>query len=154
MTELWADSLSGRRGLKPFAYPGPKLRCADYRFFGGKHNDTVVTFFNIASFREDFSVPAANGGPEPGRELSAAKMSKVIEISRSALQASLASNGVPNMSVTLPYADEFSIGQFICLAEAQAVFMAELYGPAAQGKNENTPAAGTLRAKTGKKYII
>lgn len=158
MTELWADSLTGycetNPGMKPFACPGPKLSRDDYAMFGGKKNDTAVTFLNEGGFREDFTIPPSNGGPEEGRVLPAGKMSKMIEISRKNLESSLAARGVPSMSVTLPCIDEFSIGQFICLAEAQAVFMAEMYGTGPRVKTGGQSDSAAYAGKRGSKYII
>lgn len=158
MTELWADSLTGkgkeRPGMKPFSYTGPKLSGDDYAMFGGKNNATTLTFLNAGGFKEDFNLPAENGGPESERVLPAGKMSKIVEFSRKKLESSLAGRGVPNMSVTLPFIDEFSIGQFICLAEAQAVFMAEMYGAGPHSKHIKQPETAENTIKRTSKYII
>lgn len=141
VAELWSDSLAGngarRPGLRPFVLPRPRLNRTDYRLFSAKKTDAIFTFVNAGAGSCDYAIPAANGGPEPGRVLSSGRLSGVIRGSRSALEISMASRGFPGLSINLNSVDEFSIGQFVCLFEAQAVFMAELYGMDLHLKKDN-----------------
>ncbi len=159
VSELWSDSLAGKGarqpGLRPFVLPRPRLNGMDYRLFSGKRTDTIFTFVNSGSGGCDCAIPGTNGGPEPGRVLSSGRMSGVIRGSQAELERSLASRGFPGLSINLPSVDEFSIGQFVCLFEAQAVFMAELYGMELHVNKENVEEKGAqVLKKPSLKYNI
>ncbi len=145
------DGKSVSPGFISIAAEDPGCNYSDLQLTGEGINDKIITFMCVEKSKND-----QNLGFE-GIQKKFNRNSFLVYARYKFLKDRLASNGKPNMTLTVPEITEFFIGQLIYLFEAEAVFLAELYNVNAFEQNmavEMENYLGKLFAKSYSAGII
>ncbi len=135
--QLWAESLGKIRlsgGREEFVGPTPikSLGVTDQhsqvQLYREGPNDKVFTLIAVEKFAKDLAIPRAFKG-SPGTDyLGGHTMAELMDAERRATTFALTKSRRPNVTITVPAVNEFTVGQLLYLLEVQTSFAGELLG--------------------------
>jgi len=133
--QLWAESLGKKhtrkgkvrpQGLTPIAALGATDQHSQIQLYNEGLNDKIITFIEVERFAAELRVP----GPYPKDEgvayMKGIRFSDIIHAERMATAHSLAQNGRPNATITVPKVDEASVGALMMFFMVATAAMGEL----------------------------
>jgi glucose-6-phosphate isomerase len=131
--QLWAESLGkfSRSGQNVGPTPLPAVGATDQHsqvqlFMEGPH-DKTVTFVSVGTGDADIGIPTGGGGVADLAYLGGSTLGQLLDVERRATAGALAARGRPNMTIELPAADAYHVGELIMLLEFATVVAGQLY---------------------------
>jgi glucose-6-phosphate isomerase len=128
--QLWAESLGkavnnkGKRvnvGPTPVKTLGATDQHSQVQLYMEGPFDKVVTILSVEKLAATLTIPAYND-----HFLGGQTMNKLLLTEEKATAMALAQNNRPNLTITLPEINEFTLGQLIYLFELATAYMGEL----------------------------
>ena len=128
--QLWAESLgkavdiNGKRvnvGPTPVKTLGATDQHSQVQLYMEGPLDKVITILSVKNLEHKLMIPAYDG-----HFLGGQTMNKLLLNEEKATALALAQNNRPNLTITLPVVDEFTMGQLIYLMELATAYMGEL----------------------------
>jgi glucose-6-phosphate isomerase len=135
--QLWAESLGkrldrrGRRvetGQTPVTALGATDQHSQVQLYMEGPADKVVTFLEVARFRQDVAVPARHADLPSLGYLGGRSLGQLIAAEKRGTELALTAAGRPNFTYRLPEISAHVLGQLIYLFEFQTALSGELYG--------------------------
>lgn len=129
--QLWAESLGKKKGADnwgqtPFPAVGSIDQHSQLQLWVEGPKDKVVSFWEVEKFRNDFKIPEF--GFNEFSYLEGKYQSLLLRTEKKATENSLAMNGVPSMTFSIPEINPFFMGQLIYLLELKTVIASEIIG--------------------------
>jgi len=134
--QLWAESLGKRFSLTgEMIETGPTpikaLEVTDQHsqlqlYIEGPHNKVIV-FAKVTSYQYEVPIPKDYSDIEGVGYLGGHTLSELIQAERSATEHVLTNNKRPNLTITLPVVNAFTLGQLFFLLEVATAFTGGLY---------------------------
>jgi glucose-6-phosphate isomerase len=134
--QLWAESLGKRFSLTgEIVETGPTpikaLGVTDQHsqlqlYIEGPHNKVIV-FAKVKDYQHEVPIPQDYGDIEGVGYLGGHTLSELIQAERRATERALTNNKRPNLTITLPAVNAFTLGQLFFLLEASTAFAGALY---------------------------
>lgn len=133
--QLWAESLGKRLnnngeevfvGQTPVKSLGATDQHSQVQLYAEGPYDKIVVFLAVEEYRETVTIPRIfRDIPDLGF-LGGVTHNRLIEAERSATEYALCAAGRPSMTITLPVADAYYVGQLIYMMEVATAFAGEL----------------------------
>jgi len=83
--------------------------------------DTLITFFEVAKYQHNLMIPESYPEIDEIRYLGGHSLSDLLAAEKKALAYNLMKAGRPNLTITLPELNAFTVGQLMCLLEVAVV---------------------------------
>ncbi len=134
--QLWAESLGKRyslagkevrAGSTPIRALGATDQHSQLQLWIEGPKDKVIMFLKVKEFSQELKIPLPEAGLEPLSWLSGHSFSELIESEQFATSASLAKNGVPNLTLIIPKLDAYHLGGLFYFFEVLTVLMGKLF---------------------------
>lgn len=135
--QLWAESLGKRFSLTGEVVeigptPIKALGVTDQHsqlqlYIEGPHNKVIV-FTKVKSYQDEVPIPKDYRDIEGVGYLGGHTLSELIQAERRATERALTNNKSPNLTITLPSINAFTLGQLFFLMEVAISFAGALYG--------------------------
>jgi glucose-6-phosphate isomerase len=135
--QLWAESLGkkfdrrGRRvetGQTPVTALGATDQHSQVQLYMEGPPDKVVTFLEVARFRQDLLIPAGHADLPSLGYLGGHSLGQLLSAEKKGTEMALTAAGRPNFTYRLPETSAHVLGQLIYLFEFQTALSGELYG--------------------------
>ena len=159
--QLWAESLGKRvdiggkevfAGQTPVKSLGVTDQHSQVQLYTEGPFDKIVTFLKVGQFRCDLPIPAAFEYVDDIAFLSGKTFGALLEAERSATEYALCKAGRPNITITLPEVNEYSVGALLHFFEMATAYAGELLHIDAfdqPGVEEGKKATFALMGKAG-----
>ena len=159
--QLWAESLGKRvdadgeeifAGQTPVKSLGVTDQHSQVQLYTEGPFDKIVTFLKVGQFRYDLPIPAAFEYVEDIAFLSGKTFGQLLEAECSATEYALCKAGRPNITITLPEVNEYSVGALLHFFEMATAYAGELLHINAfdqPGVEEGKVATFALMGKAG-----
>lgn len=130
-SQLWAESLGKKRGnhcwgQTPYPAVGSIDQHSQLQLWIEGPKDKIITFWEVEKFRKDFTIPEFEF--KEFSYLEGKELSHLLRTEKRATENSLAMNGVPSMTFSIPEINPYLMGQLIYLLELQTVIAGEIIG--------------------------
>ncbi len=134
--QLWAESLGKkyslagrpvRAGSTPVRALGATDQHSQMQLYLEGPEDKLVTFLKLDKFSEPLAIPAAPAGLEELSWLTGHSMAELINVELFATSASLAREGRPSLTISIPKLDAYHLGQLFYLFELATVIAGGLW---------------------------
>lgn len=130
-SQLWAESLGKKRGnhcwgQTPYPAVGSIDQHSQLQLWIEGPKDKIITFWEVEKFRKDFTIPEFEF--KEFSYLEGKELSHLLRTEKRATENSLAMNGVPSMTFSIPEIKPYLMGQLIYLLELQTVIAGEIIG--------------------------
>jgi glucose-6-phosphate isomerase len=136
--QLWAESLGKERrrsdgsvenvGPTPIKALGVTDQHSQVQLYRQGPNDKVFTLLAVDSFESDVAIPSAFEDVEGVGYLGGHMMSELMTAERIATTWALTGSDRPNVTITLPQVNAYTVGQLLYMLEVQTSFAGELLG--------------------------
>lgn len=135
--QLWAESLGkaealdGHRvnvGQTPLGAVGAIDQHSQVQLFVEGPKDKMVTFLRVERFDDPVPIPKSYGDVPSMGYLGGASLEALLNAEQAATEAALTEQGRPNMRITLPALNAYTLGQLFYLYEVATAFAGGLYG--------------------------
>lgn len=159
--QLWAESLGKRAdadgkevfaGQTPVKALGVTDQHSQIQLFTEGPFDKIVTFLKAGKFRSDLDIPAAFEYVDDIAFLSGHTFGELLEAERSATEYALCKAGRPNITITLPEVNEYTVGALLYFFEMATAYAGEMLNINAfdqPGVEEGKKATFALMGKAG-----
>ena len=126
--QLWAESLgkkfdfNGRivhTGQTPIKALGAIDQHSQVQLYNEGPKDKVITFIKLEDFGNQLTVPFIHSDVEALSYLNGVELAELLNAELRGTSIALASNGIPNLTITFPQIDAFHVGEFIISYEIQ-----------------------------------
>ncbi len=134
---LWAESLgkrldlSGHRvetGSTPIRAVGVTDQHSQLQLYGEGPHDKLITFWQVEKFQHNLKIPEFFGDFEGLGYLGGHTFKELFKAEETATAFNLMKAGRPNLSLSLPEVNAFTVGQLIYLLEVVTVAVGGLLG--------------------------
>ncbi|GAB4338106.1 MAG: glucose-6-phosphate isomerase [Candidatus Abyssubacteria bacterium] len=134
--QLWAESLGKRysldgrevfTGQTPVKALGATDQHSQLQLYMEGPFDKVVTFMRLEKYPREAKIPKAFKDMEGIAYLGGHTLGELIRAELESTALSLARNGRPNLTISIPQLDAFTLGQLIFMYELQTAFAGALY---------------------------
>jgi len=127
--QLWAESLGKNGGgSTPVKALGATDQHSQVQLYMEGPKDKVFTFVGVERFRVDEKTTRISRPYDAYEYLDGKDMGTILKAEELATSRALASEGRPNMTVTMPEVDAEHLGEFFMLYETATAFAGALYG--------------------------
>lgn len=127
--QLWAESLGKKgRGLMPYPSTGTTDQHSQLQLWIEGPDDKVVIFVRIENYGTDRKIPAIFKDIKEFSFLGGHSLSELIKAEQESTALSLMKAGRPNITITIPEINAYSIGSLFHFFEIATVFTGMLYG--------------------------
>ncbi|HOI56589.1 MAG TPA: glucose-6-phosphate isomerase, partial [Phycisphaerae bacterium] len=135
--QLWAESLGKIRtrgsksecvGPTPIKALGVTDQHSQVQLYREGPNDKVFTLLAVGDFGCDIAIPKAFGDVEGCGYLGGHTMGELMDAERRATTFALTKSQRPNVTITLPVVNEYTVGQLLYMLMVQTSFAGELLG--------------------------
>ena len=159
--QLWAESLGKRvgtdgkevfAGQTPVKSLGVTDQHSQVQLYTEGPFDKITTFLKVGKFRSDMPIPAAFEYVDDIAFLSGHTFGELLEAERSATEYALCKAGRPNITITLPEVNEYTVGALLHFFEMATAYAGELLQINAfdqPGVEEGKVATFALMGKAG-----
>ncbi len=159
--QLWAESLGKRvdedgeevyAGQTPVKSLGVTDQHSQVQLYTEGPFDKIVTFLKVEQFRCDLPIPTAFEYVDDIAFLSGKTFGTLLEAERSATEYALCKAGRPNITITLPEVNEYTVGALLHFFEMATAYAGELLHINAfdqPGVEEGKVATFALMGKAG-----
>lgn len=129
--QLWAESLGKRKngfrwGQTPYPATGSIDQHSQLQLWIDGPKDKIISFWEVEKFRKETIIPSL--GLKEFSYLDGKGLSVLLKAEKRATENSLAMNGVPSMTFSIPEINPFYMGQLIYLLELQTNIAGEIIG--------------------------
>ncbi|MCL2853228.1 MAG: glucose-6-phosphate isomerase [Defluviitaleaceae bacterium] len=133
--QLWAESLGKKYdnggnvvnvGPTPIKALGVTDQHSQVQLYVEGPYDKIVVLMGVDEYRETITIPKIYGDIPSLGFLGGATHNELITVEQLSTEYALLSSGRPNMTITLPRVNEFTIGQLLYLFEVATGFAGEL----------------------------
>ncbi|OPX22778.1 MAG: glucose-6-phosphate isomerase, partial [Candidatus Latescibacteria bacterium 4484_107] len=134
--QLWAESLGKKHALDgtivhagptPIKALGATDQHSQIQLYVEGPFDKVITFLAVDRYQSALTFPPAYEDLGSLGYLGGHSMSELIQAERMATEFALTRAGRPNLTITLPEVNPFTVGQLLYMLEVQTVFSGGLY---------------------------
>ena len=134
--QLWAESLGKKNslggqqvftGLTPIKALGVTDQHSQTQLYMEGPYDKVTVFLAVGKFAHRVEIPALYPDLPDVHYLGGHNMEELFQAERRATRHAMLQAGRPNMTITLPEINEFTIGQLLFMLEVQTAFTGGLY---------------------------
>ena len=135
--QIWAESLGKKVALDgsivhvgptPIKALGATDQHSQIQLYVEGPFDKVITFLAVDRYRNALTFPPAYEDLGSLGYLGGHSMSELIQAERMATEFALTEAQRPNITITLPEVNPFTVGQLLYMLEVQTVFSGGLYG--------------------------
>ena len=159
--QIWAESLGKKHALDgtivhvgptPIKALGATDQHSQIQLYVEGPFDKVITFLAVDRYRNALTFPSDYEDLGSLGYLGGHSMSELIQAERMATEFALTQAGRPNLTITLPEINPFTVGQLLYMLEVQTVFAGGLYNinPLDQpGVEEGKKATYALMGREG-----
>lgn len=133
--QLWAESLGKKFdvdgnivnvGPTPVAALGVTDQHSQVQLYTEGPFDKMLVFMGVDNYKETITIPKIYGDIPSLGFLGGVTQNELIKVEQMATEYALLKSGKMSMTITLPYVNEFTIGQVIYLFEVATGFAGEL----------------------------
>ncbi len=133
--QLWGESLGKKFdidgnvvnvGQTPVKALGATDQHSQVQLYAEGPHDKVVLFMGVDQYRTKITIPEIYGDVPNLGFLGGATHNKLIQTEQMATEYALVKAGQPNMTLTIPEINEFTVGQILYLFEVATGFAGEL----------------------------
>ena len=135
--QLWAESLGKRFSLTgevveigptPIKALGVTDQHSQLQLYMEGPQNKVIVFSKVKSYQYEVPIPKDYSNIEGVGYLGGHTLSELIQAERRATERALTNNKRPNLTITLPAVNAFTLGQLFFLLEVAIAFAGGLYG--------------------------
>lgn len=133
--QLWAESIGKKynthndkifAGQTPVKALGATDQHSQIQLYTEGPLDKVVTFIRVENYKSDIKIPLLFEDIPGVSFLGGHSLQELIKIEQHATAYALTKANRPNITITLPQVNPFTIGQLLFMFEVQTAFMGEL----------------------------
>ncbi|MDY6854768.1 MAG: glucose-6-phosphate isomerase [Thermodesulfobacteriota bacterium] len=134
--QLWAESLGKKfsldnvvinAGQTPVKALGATDQHSQLQLYIEGPFDKVIAFIVVENYEKEVFIPPAYNDLEGVTYLGGHSLNELIKAEKVATELALQKNQRPNLTITLPILNAFTLGQLFLLFELQTVFSGALY---------------------------
>ncbi|MBU0646667.1 glucose-6-phosphate isomerase [Patescibacteria group bacterium] len=127
--QLWAESLGKRgKGPTPVTASGPVDQHSQLQLYQDGPKDKILTFLEVATYRQSVSVPKAWSGASELDYLRGLDFSTIMQSELSGTAQALAHDGRPSGTLRISEISEESLGALFQFYELATAYLGELMG--------------------------
>lgn len=134
--QLWAESLGKRldlngslveTGSTPVRAVGVTDQHSQLQLYAEGPHDKLITFWSVEKFQHTLEIPPLFGGLDDLGYLGGHSLNELLKAEETATAFNLMKGGRPNLTLTLPEVNPFTVGQLIYLLEVTTVAAGGLF---------------------------
>lgn len=133
--QLWAESLGKHRaaplepaGTLPVRAMGAVDQHSQLQMYLESRHDKMFTFIQLGHWENDLPIPLSDAEAAQFAFLKNKTLADVIHAELRATRQIITDTGHPNMTITVPTLDSYTLGELIDLYQHTTVYAAHLYG--------------------------
>ncbi|MCL2349893.1 MAG: glucose-6-phosphate isomerase [Defluviitaleaceae bacterium] len=133
--QLWAESLGKRHdndgnevfvGQTPVKALGATDQHSQVQLYAQGPFDKIFVLMGVEDFGNNITIPKTYEDMPSLGFLGGHTMGKLLQTSQMATEYALSQAGRPNMTITMPVVNEYTMGQLFCMLELATAFAGEL----------------------------
>jgi glucose-6-phosphate isomerase len=135
--QLWAESLGKKfsvdneivnAGQTPIKALGAIDQHSQIQLYTEGPNDKLIQLIGVDTYRDQVNIPTPPASVPDLSYLKGGELGQLLNYEREATAWALTSAGRPNLTITTPTIDAFTVGEFFHLFELQTVMAGGIYG--------------------------